>query len=141
MSWTGIFRRTTATILDDSGQSARQVADQLGHSRPCMSQDVYMGRRSASPPLRKRRSVVLVAALAAELLVREPTRGLEPLHLFTRSVGRAIGAAAVQAVLGARSALGCRLCGVVGVRLGYKPRCNVSLGRSLVGPHRQHSPG
>jgi integrase len=37
------FRKTTATILDQSGLSARVIADQLGHARPSMTQDVYMG--------------------------------------------------------------------------------------------------
>jgi integrase len=39
------FRKTTATILDDAGLSPRSVADQLGHSRSSMTQDVYLGRR------------------------------------------------------------------------------------------------
>lgn len=39
------FRKTTATILDEAGLSARAVADQLGHARPSMTQDVYMGRK------------------------------------------------------------------------------------------------
>lgn len=39
------LRKTTATILDDAGLSARAVADQLGHSRPSMTQDVYLARR------------------------------------------------------------------------------------------------
>jgi len=39
------FRRTAATILDEAALSARLVADQLGHSRPSMTQDVYLGRR------------------------------------------------------------------------------------------------
>ncbi len=39
------FRKTAATILDEAALSARLVADQLGHSRPSMTQDVYMGRR------------------------------------------------------------------------------------------------
>ena len=39
------FRKTTATILDEAGLSARAVADHLGHSRLSMTQDVYMGRR------------------------------------------------------------------------------------------------
>jgi integrase len=43
------FRKTTATVLDDAGQSSRQVADQLGHSRPSMTQDVYMARRVLNP--------------------------------------------------------------------------------------------
>lgn len=44
-----VFRKTTATILDDAGQSARQIADQLGHARPSMTQDVYMGRKAKNP--------------------------------------------------------------------------------------------
>ena len=40
------FRKTAETILDDTALSARLVADQLGHSRPSMTQDVYMGRRA-----------------------------------------------------------------------------------------------
>jgi integrase len=40
------FRKTAATILDEAALSARLVADQLGHSRPSMTQDVYMGRRA-----------------------------------------------------------------------------------------------
>lgn len=43
-----VTRRTVATLLDDQGLSARAIADQLGHSRPSMTQDVYMGRRIAS---------------------------------------------------------------------------------------------
>lgn len=41
-------RRTVATILDLQGLSARAIADQLGHARPSMTQDVYMGRRVVS---------------------------------------------------------------------------------------------
>lgn len=40
------FRKTTATMLDDAGLSARLIADQLGHARPSMTQDVYMGRKA-----------------------------------------------------------------------------------------------
>ncbi len=43
------FRKTVATALDHGGHSGRQVADQLGHSRPSMTQDVYLGRRVANP--------------------------------------------------------------------------------------------
>jgi len=39
------FRKTTATMLDEAGLSARVIADQLGHARPSMTQDVYMGRK------------------------------------------------------------------------------------------------
>jgi integrase len=38
------FRKTNATILDNAGLSARQIADQLGHARPSLTMDVYMGR-------------------------------------------------------------------------------------------------
>ena len=39
------YRKTVATMLDQQGLSARTIADQLGHSRISMTQDVYMGRR------------------------------------------------------------------------------------------------
>ena len=38
------FRKTVATLIDDSGLSARVGADQLGHARPSMTQDAYMSR-------------------------------------------------------------------------------------------------
>lgn len=44
-----VFRKTTATVLDDAGQSARQVADQLGHSRTSMTQDAYIARKVRNP--------------------------------------------------------------------------------------------
>lgn len=44
-----VFRKTCATILDDAGLSARAIADQLGHARPSMTQDVYMARKVLNP--------------------------------------------------------------------------------------------
>lgn len=41
-------RKTVATLLDGSGASARMIADQLGHSRVSMIQDVYLGRHVAN---------------------------------------------------------------------------------------------
>ncbi len=38
-----------ATRLDDAGLSARQIADHLGHIRPSLTQDVYLGRGAGSP--------------------------------------------------------------------------------------------
>ena len=38
------FRKSVATLIDDRGLSARIGADQLGHARPSMTQDVYMAR-------------------------------------------------------------------------------------------------
>ncbi|WP_298460472.1 tyrosine-type recombinase/integrase [uncultured Cellulomonas sp.] len=38
-------RRTVATLLDEHGSTARSIADQLGHARVSMTQDVHMGRR------------------------------------------------------------------------------------------------
>ncbi|WP_285501515.1 site-specific integrase [Actinokineospora sp. NBRC 105648] len=42
------FRKTVATLLDEAGLTARQIADLLGHARPSMTQDVYMGRGTVS---------------------------------------------------------------------------------------------
>lgn len=38
------FRKTVATRMDEAGCKVREVADQLGHSKPSMTQDRYMGR-------------------------------------------------------------------------------------------------
>lgn len=43
-----VFRKTAGTVLDEAKLSARQIADQLGHSKPSMTQDVYMGRGAVS---------------------------------------------------------------------------------------------
>lgn len=61
------FRKTAATILDEAALSARLVADQLGHSRPSMTQDVYMGRRAVDSQ----------AALALEAALRDALPGTE----------------------------------------------------------------
>jgi integrase len=42
------FRRSVATWMDQSGLTARAAADQLGHARPSITQDVYYGRKVAS---------------------------------------------------------------------------------------------
>lgn len=42
------FRKTVATLLDESGLSAREIADVLRHAKPSMTLDVYMGRRVTS---------------------------------------------------------------------------------------------
>ena len=42
------LRKTNATILDDATLSAWQIADQLGHARPSLTMDVYMGRGAKS---------------------------------------------------------------------------------------------
>lgn len=39
-----VFRKTHATLLDEAGLTPRQIADQLEHSDPSMTQRVYMGR-------------------------------------------------------------------------------------------------
>lgn len=38
------FRKTAATVLDEAGLSAREIADHMGHSQVSMTQDVYLGR-------------------------------------------------------------------------------------------------
>ncbi|WP_461145141.1 site-specific integrase [Salinifilum aidingensis] len=42
------FRRSVATVLDEAGLSAREIADQLGHSKVSTTQDVRTGRRVRS---------------------------------------------------------------------------------------------
>jgi integrase len=42
------FRKTAATILDEAALPARLIADQLGHARPSMTQDVYLARRAVN---------------------------------------------------------------------------------------------
>jgi len=43
-----VFRKTVATLMDEAGLSARAAADQLGHAKPSVTQDVYYGRKRAS---------------------------------------------------------------------------------------------
>lgn len=43
-----VFRKTVATILDEAGLTAREIADQLGHARVAITQDVYMGRKASN---------------------------------------------------------------------------------------------
>jgi integrase len=43
------FRKTIATIIDDEGFSPRVGADQLGHAKVSMTQDVYMARGGTHP--------------------------------------------------------------------------------------------
>jgi integrase len=42
------FRKTVATLMDDAGLSARAAADQLGHAKPSLTADIYMGRRKCA---------------------------------------------------------------------------------------------
>lgn len=42
---THAFRKTVATLMDEAGLSARSAADQLGHAKPSLTQDVYFGRK------------------------------------------------------------------------------------------------
>lgn len=65
-----VFRKTVATVLDDAGLSARQVADQLAHARPSMTQDRYMARKARNPRAK--------AAIEA-MLATEPARTVVPL--------------------------------------------------------------
>ncbi|HEY8620298.1 MAG TPA: tyrosine-type recombinase/integrase [Dermatophilaceae bacterium] len=41
MPWVNshIFRKTTATLLDNAGLSARTIANQLGHAQPSVTQN------------------------------------------------------------------------------------------------------
>jgi integrase len=46
LSWltSHTLRKTVATRLDEAGMSAREIANHLGHARPSITQDSYMGR-------------------------------------------------------------------------------------------------
>ena len=39
-----VFRKTAATVMDEAGMSARQIANHLGHSKISMTQDSYLSR-------------------------------------------------------------------------------------------------
>jgi integrase len=41
-----VFRKTAITVLDQAGLSPRAIAGHSGHSRPSITQDVYMDRRA-----------------------------------------------------------------------------------------------
>ncbi|HEY3558899.1 MAG TPA: helix-turn-helix domain-containing protein [Kribbella sp.] len=43
------FRKTTATILENAGQTPRQVVDQLGHAHTSTTVDDYFGHRRRNP--------------------------------------------------------------------------------------------
>ncbi|TCC36612.1 hypothetical protein E0H92_27115 [Kribbella speibonae] len=43
------LRKTTATALDNAGQAARQIADQLGQAKVSITQDTYLHRQPANP--------------------------------------------------------------------------------------------
>ena len=43
-----VYRETVAPLMADAGLSARQAADQLGHSTISMAQDFYCGRTVAA---------------------------------------------------------------------------------------------
>ena len=47
------FRKTVATLMDEAGLSARAAADQLGHAKPSLTADIYMGRRKRATRQRK----------------------------------------------------------------------------------------
>ena len=64
------FRKTTATMLDEAGLSARVIADQLGHARPSMTQDVYMGRKAVDA----RVAEALEQALGSTAPTEAPTK-------------------------------------------------------------------
>ncbi|GAA2092058.1 site-specific integrase [Microlunatus panaciterrae] len=64
---THTYRKTVATLLDRSGATARMIADQLGHSRVSMTQDVYLGRRATNAT-----NVVVLEAYNPDGVIVEP---------------------------------------------------------------------
>jgi integrase len=49
--------------LDEAALSARLIADQLGHARPSMTQDVYLTRRAVDDQAARALDAVLRGAL------------------------------------------------------------------------------
>ena len=43
-----VFRKTVATMLDQTGVTDRAVADQFGHARVSLTKDVHLGRHAVS---------------------------------------------------------------------------------------------
>jgi integrase len=39
------FRKTVATLMDQAGLSPRSAADQLGHTKPSLTADIFMSRK------------------------------------------------------------------------------------------------
>ena len=56
------FRKSVATLIDEAGLPARFGADQLGHAKVSMTQDVYMGRGKVHPQV----AAVLERAISDE---------------------------------------------------------------------------
>ncbi|MEV6878386.1 tyrosine-type recombinase/integrase [Amycolatopsis sp. NPDC051128] len=46
-----VYRKTAGTVLDEAGYSARQIADFLGHARPSVTLDRYVGRGAVAPTI------------------------------------------------------------------------------------------
>ncbi len=67
---THTYRKTVATLLDQSGASARMIADQLGHSRVSMTQDVYLGRRAGNAS-----NLAALEALNPDAVPSAPSQG------------------------------------------------------------------
>jgi integrase len=64
------LRKTTATILDDAGQSARKIADQLGQVDTTTTLNDYVGRKARNPE---------AASILDEALRAIDDQGPEPL--------------------------------------------------------------
>ena len=62
-------------LPEGAGLSARVIADQLGHARPSMTQDVYMGRKAVD---------ARVAAALEDALGKTPPIGLRPKRVNKR---------------------------------------------------------
>ena len=72
------LRKTVATFLDDADVSPRKIADQLGHSKVSMTQDVYLGRK-----LTDRQTAVVLDLMFGD---EGPTSKNDP--KMTRDLGR-----------------------------------------------------
>ena len=69
------YRKTVATMLDQSGLSARTIANQLGHLRTSTTQDVYLGRRAVDTAAAFALEAFGGSSLATTRTLLEPWRG------------------------------------------------------------------
>lgn len=63
---THVFRKTAARLLDESGLTIREIADQLGHRRVIITQDTYFGWHQASTKVATALQIIGDADKAAE---------------------------------------------------------------------------
>ena len=68
------FRTTVATLMDEAGLSAHSAADQLGHAKPSLTADIYMGRKKRGRPRCSKISSCAESVRLADYRLLKPQR-------------------------------------------------------------------